>query len=217
MELIREFSFYRLFFDVIIILSCCTDKMITIEQIRALREKTGVSVMQCRKALEETGGDAHKALILLQKRGADAASKKSDRKLGSVRIAAYVHSTGSVGAMIELASETDFVSKNTDFYNLAYDIAMHVVAANPSYLRIEDVPQSEKDRVAEVFAKEAADKPVAIREKILAGKLDSFFKERTLLSQPFVKNQDMTIQNLIESAIQKFGEKIEILRFVRFP
>jgi elongation factor Ts len=118
--------------------------------------------------------------------------------------------------MVELASETDFVSKNNEFYNLAYDVAMHVAATNPTYLVAEDVPPAERQKVSEVFAAEAKDKPALVREKIIAGKLDAFFRERTLFDQPFVKNGDLTIKNLIESAIQKFGEKIQIVRFVRF-
>lgn len=192
------------------------NKIITTEQIKELRDKTGVSVMQCKKALEEAGGDMDKALIILRKKGSDIASKKSDRALGAGRIASYVHGNGSVGSIVELSSETDFVSKNDEFYSLAYDIAMQVAATNPTYLKKEDVTEEEKKKALEVFEKEVIGKPEAIKEKILQGKLDSYLADKILLEQPFVKDGNIKIKDLIESAIQKFGEKIEIARFVRF-
>lgn len=200
--------------------------MITTEQVKALREKTGVSVMQCKKALEETGGNEEKALLLLKKKGAETAAKKADRALGAGSIAAYIHAGNKVGAMVELAAETDFVSGNPEFKQLAYDIAMHVAASNPEYLKMENVPNEVKETAKEVFAKEMegllagnagkAGKPTALKDKILSGKLESYFAARVLLDQPFIKNPDTAIRGLIESAIQKFGEKIEIVRFVRF-
>lgn len=192
------------------------NKAITTEQIKELRDKTGVSVMQCKKALEEAGGDMDKALIILRKKGSDIASKKSDRTLGSGRIASYVHGNGAVGTLVELQSETDFVSKNDEFYALAYDIAMQVAATNPTYLKKEDVTEEEKKKVLEVFEKEVAGKPEEIKDKILQGKLDSYLADKILLEQLFVKDGSLKIKDLIESAIQKFGEKIEIARFVRF-
>lgn len=192
------------------------NKIITTEQIKELRDKTGVSVMQCKKALEEAGGDMDKALIILRKKGSDIASKKSDRALGAGRIASYVHGNGSVGSIVELSSETDFVSKNDEFYSLAYDIAMQVAATNPTYLKKEDVTEEEKKKALEVFEKEVVGKPEAIKEKILQGKLDSYLADKILLEQPFVKDGNIKIKDLIESAIQKFGEKIEIARFSRF-
>lgn len=192
------------------------NKMITTEQIKELRDKTGVSVMQCKKALEEAGGDMDKAVIILRKKGSDIASKKSDRTLGSGRIASYIHGNGSVGSLVELWSETDFVSKNDEFYALAHDIAMQVAATNPTYLKKEDVTEEEKKKALEVFEKEVAGKPEEIKEKILKGKLDSYLADKILLEQPFVKDGSLKIKDLIESAIQKFGEKIEIARFSRF-
>lgn len=192
------------------------NKIITTEQIKELRDKTGVSVMQCKKALEEAGGDMDKALIILRKKGSDIASKKSDRTLGAGRIASYIHGNGSVGSIVELSSETDFVSKNDEFYALAYDIAMQVVATNPTYLKKEDVTEEEKSKALEVFEKEVVGKPAEIKEKILQGKLDSYLADKILLEQPFVKDGNMKIKDLIESAIQKFGEKIEIARYARF-
>lgn len=190
--------------------------MITTEQIKQLRDKTGVSVMQCKKALEEAGGDMDKALIILRKKGSDIASKKSDRTLGSGRIASYIHGNGAVGSLVELSSETDFVSKNDEFYALAYNIAMQVVATNPAYLKASDVTEEEKKKATEVFEKEVVGKPEDIKEKIIKGKLDSYFADKILLEQPFIKDGNIKIKDLIESAIQKFGEKIEVARFARF-
>lgn len=172
--------------------------------------------MQCKKALEEAGGDMDKAMIILRKKGSDIASKKSDRTLGSGRIASYIHGNGSVGSLVELWSETDFVSKNDEFYALAHDIAMQVAATNPVYLRKEDVTEEEKKKVREVFEKEVVGKPEAIKDKILKGKMDSYLDDKVLLEQMFIKDGNIKIKGLIESAVQKFGEKIEIGKFVRF-
>ena len=147
--------------------------MVTTEQIKELRDKTGVSVMQCKKALEEAAGDMEKALEILKAKSKDIAAKKGDRVFGAGAIQAYVHASMTIGAMVELVCETDFVSKNEEYKTLARDIAMHVTAGNPA-----DVP--------------------------------------ALLEQEFVKNPDMKVGALIEGAIQKFGEKIEVARFVRF-
>lgn len=157
---------------------------ITTELIKELRDLTGVSVMQCKKALEETAGDIEKAKAFLLEKSAKDAEKKSDRTLGAGYVSAYVHSTGTVGAMVELMCETDFVAKNDEFKAIARDIAMHVSATNPSFLKPEDVTAGSE--------------------------------EQALLDQPFIKNPDITVLGLLQSATQKFGEKIEISRFVRF-
>lgn len=185
------------------------------EQIKALRDKTGISVMQCKKALEEAGGDEEKALVLLRKKGAEIAAKKSDREFGAGAVAAYIHSNGMVGAMIELVSETDFVSNNAEFKTLAYDIAMHISATNPEFTRKDEIKEEDKAKAIEVFQAEVEGKPENLKEQILAGKLDAYFKERILLEQPFIKNPDLTIQQLLDNAIQKFGERIEVARFTR--
>lgn len=190
--------------------------MITTELIKELRDKTGVSVMQCKKALEEAGGAMDKALIILRKKGSDIASKKSDRTLGSGRIASYIHGNGSVGSIVELLSETDFVSNNEEFFTLAHNIAMQVAASNPTYLKADDVTDEEKKKVLEVLEKEVEGKPDNIKDKILKGKLDSYLADKILLEQSFIKDGNMKIKDLIETAIQKFGEKIEVARFARF-
>ena len=190
--------------------------MITTEDVKKLRDMTGISVMQCRKALEEAGNDFDKAIVILRKRGAEVAAKVADRTLGAGVVASYIHATGTVGSMVELYSETDFVSGNEEFKKLAYDIAMHITASNPEFLKVEDITKEAKNLAKEVFAKEVAGKPEAMKEKILEGKLKSYFAERVLLLQPFIKNPELTIGALVEGAVQKFGEKIEIGRFVRF-
>lgn len=190
--------------------------MITTEQIKELRDQTGVSVMQCKKALEEAGGDVAKALIILRKKGGEAASKKADRTLGAGIVQAYIHSNGSVGALVELSCETDFVSGNQEFKALAYDIAMHVAASNPEFLKKEEITADAQKLAAEVFAKDVADKPEPMRAKILEGKLSAYFQDKVLLEQKFIKNPDLSVGNLIEGAIQKFGEKVQISRYVRF-
>jgi elongation factor Ts len=190
--------------------------MASMDQIKELRDRTGISVMQCGKALEEAGGDMEKAIIILRKKGADAASKKQDRDLGAGIVKSYVHSTGSVGTLVELRSETDFVAKNPEFGALAYDIAMHIAAANPSFITKDEINEDAKNLAKEVFIKEVEGKPEEMKEMILKAKIDAYFGEKVLLDQPFIKNPDMTVQNLIEAAIQKFGERIEIGKFSRF-
>jgi elongation factor Ts len=189
---------------------------ITSEQIKALREKTGISVMQCKKALEEAEGDEAKAIILLKKKGAEQAAKKSDREFGAGIIEAYIHSNGLVGSIVELASETDFVSNNAEFKTLAKDIAMQITATAPDFLKTSDIDEVAATKARELFAQEAADKPAELQEKIIQGKMDSYFKDQVLLNQDFIKNPEVTIQAMLDTAMQKFGERIEIIRFKRF-
>lgn len=189
---------------------------ITTAQIKELRDKTGVSVMQCKKALDEAGGDMEKAFIMIQKASKGAAAKKAERTLGAGAVAAYIHATGNVGAMVLLSCETDFVARNEDFKALARDIAMHVTATDPQYLKKEDIAAEEREKAKEVFAAEVEGKPENMKEQILQGKLDAYFKDKVLLEQAFIKNPDLTIGNLVESAIQKFGEKTEVTKFTRF-
>lgn len=177
---------------------------------------TGISVMQCKKALEEAGGSIEKALIILRKKGSDAVAKRADRTLGAGIINAYIHGAGKVGVLVELRSETDFVSGNPDFKTLAYEIAMHIAAQNPEVISRDAVTPEMMKNLEEVFAKEASDKPEAIRSKIVQGKIDAYLKEKVLLEQPFIKNPDITVGNLIESAVQKFGEKIVLTRYCRY-
>jgi elongation factor Ts len=188
---------------------------ITTEAIKALRDKTGISVMQCKKSLEEAGGDMEKALIILKKKRNEAAEKKADRELGAGTVGVYTHNTGEVASMVVLASETDFVSKNEEFIALARDIAMHIAATNPKYISRDELDESAIEKAKEVFTKEVADKPADMQEKIMEGKLSAYFKDQILLEQSFIKNPDQTIQDLIGGAVQKFGEKVSIERIAR--
>jgi elongation factor Ts len=190
--------------------------MITTEQIKELRDRTGVSVMQCKKALEEAGGDIEKALVILRKISKDITSKKSDRVFGAGVVQSYIHSNTTVGALVELVCETDYVSRNEDFKTLARDIAMHVAAAGPQFLKASEINEADQTAAKEVFLKEVEGKPEAMKAQILEGKLKAYFKDKTLLEQDYIKNPEITIQGLLDSGIQKFGEKIEVARFVRF-
>lgn len=183
---------------------------ITSTQLKELRDYTGISVMQCKKALEEAGGDMDKAKIILQKKGGEIALKKSDRELGAGAIGSYVHSTHEVAALVHLACETDFVAKNEAFVALAREIAMHVAAQNPLYITRVEVSEEALKKAKDVFMEEVKDKPADMQEKILAGKLDAYFKDRILMEQPFIKDQDKAVGDLINTAIQKFGENVVI-------
>ena len=184
-------------------------------QLKELRDKTGISVMQCKKALEEAEGDMDKAIIILKKKRSEAAEKKSDRELGAGAVGVYVHNTNEVAAMVLLASETDFVSKNEEFIALAKDIAMHVAATNPAYISKEELPEDAITKAKEVFAPELEGKPEEMKEKIMEGKLSSYFKDQILMEQDFIKNPDMTIGEMVTGAVQKFGENVSIAQISR--
>ncbi|MFA5889190.1 MAG: elongation factor Ts [Candidatus Paceibacterota bacterium] len=194
---------------------------ITTELIKQLRDKTGISVMQCKKALEETSGDMEKATMLLQKKSADIASNKSERTLRAGIISSYIHSTGTVGTMVEMLCESDFVANNQEFKQLARDIAMHATATNPQFLKTEDIDEHSMELAKEMFLKDIEGEATngkleEMKAKILEGKLSAYWSERVLLDQAYIKNPELTIKNLIQSAIQKFGENIELSRFVRY-
>ncbi len=188
---------------------------ITSAQIKELRDKTGISVMQCKKALEEAGGDMDKAVIILKKKRSEAADKKSDRVLGAGAIGSYLHNTNEVAALVILACETDFVSKNEEFIALAKNIAMHVAATNPTYVSKDQLPQSAIEKAKEVFAGELAGKPEEMKEKIMEGKLSSYFKDQILMEQDFIKNPETTIGEMVSGAVQKFGENVSIAQITR--
>ena len=188
---------------------------ITSAQLKELRDKTGISVMQCKRALEEAGGDMDKAVIILKKKRSEAAEKKSDRELGAGTVGVYVHNTGEVAAMVLLACETDFVSKNPEFTALAKDIAMQVAATNPSYISKGELPEEALQKAKEVFAPELEGKPEDMKEKIMEGKLSAYFREQILLEQPFIKNPDVTIGEMVTGAIQKFGENTSVVKISR--
>lgn len=189
---------------------------ITTDQIKKLRDMTGVSVMQCKNALEEAEGDMDKAKIILQKQSAKVASKKADRNLGSGTISSYIHGGGTVGSIVEVRCETDFVARNEGFQAFARDIAMHITASTPEFIKMDDVNDDIKNKAKEVFEKEVENKPDNIKEQIIEGKMKVYFKEKILLEQDFIKDPSKTISDLVQEAIQKFGEKVEITRMARF-
>ncbi len=186
------------------------------DDVKKLRDETGISVMKCKNALEEAKGDMKKALTILQQKSKDAAYKKKDRNLGAGRIASYLHNTKTVGVLVELSCETDFVAKNEEFTELAYNIAMHIAAMNPLYTSMKDVPEEDKDLMRASFEKEFADKPENIRDKAVEGKMTTHFGEQVLMDQAYIKDSEKTITNLVEEATQKFGERIEVTRFTRY-
>jgi elongation factor Ts len=188
---------------------------ISMDVVKSLRDKTGVSVMQCRKALEEAEGDVEKAEVILRKRSGAAADKKSDRELGAGAVATYVHG-GEIGAMVLLSCETDFVARNEEFPQLAREIAMQVAATNPTYLAENDIAPEAAEAAKAVFLEEVKDKPADMQEKILEGKMASYFKDQVLMNQPYIKDDSKTIRDLVTEASQKFGERVEVSKFARF-
>ena len=189
---------------------------ITTEAIKDLRDKTGISVMQCKKALEEAGGDATKALEILARKSRDLAGKKLDRTFGAGTVQAYIHGTKEIGAMVLLSCETDFVSKNEEFIQLAYDIAMHAAALRPQYIRREQIPAEKLAEMKQSFVKEVEGKPEEMKEKILEGKVSSLLSEMVLLEQRYIKDDSKTIQNLRDGAGQKFGERTDVTELAIF-
>lgn len=189
---------------------------ISAKDVQKLREMTGAGMMDCKKALEESNGDFDKAAEILRKKGAKAAEKRSDREANEGFIANYVHN-GRVGVLLELNSETDFVAKNSDFKDLAKDLALQVAAMTPKYISKDEVPKEEVDKELEIEREklQKEGKPADILEKILEGKIQKYYNEVCLLNQSFFKDDKKTIQDLINENVSKIGERIEITRFVR--
>jgi elongation factor Ts len=190
---------------------------ITAQAVKELRETTGVGMMECKKALTEAEGDIEKANQLLRERGFASAEKRSGRETGQGVIATYVH-MDKLGVMVEINCETDFVAKNDDFQKLGKDIAMHIAAANPSYVSSNEVPADIIEKEKEIFKAQAEGKPENIIDKIVEGKIKKYFSEICLLDQIFVKDTDgkQTIKELVEAAVGRIGENIQIKRFARF-
>ncbi len=186
------------------------------ENVKALREKTGAGVLDCKNALEETGGDFDRAAEILRKKGHRIAEKKSSRTTKEGRIGSYIHFNGKVGVMVEVNCETDFVAKNDLVEQLLKDLCMQVAATNPMAVCKEDVdPQVVEEKKAE-FQRGVSDKPAEIIEKVISGKLEAFYKEKCLLEQPFIKDDSQTIGNVLTACIAKLGENIKVNRFARF-
>jgi elongation factor Ts len=190
---------------------------VSASMVKELREKTGAGMMDCKKALAECGGDFTKAEEYLRKKGITAAGKKAGRVAAEGLIGSYVHS-GKIGVIVEVNCETDFVARNDDFQQLVKDLAMHIAAANPTYVRREEVAidQLEKEREIEREQLRAQKKPEAIWEKILTGKVEKFYERVCLVDQPFVKDDKKKIKDIITEAVAKIGENITVRRFARF-
>jgi elongation factor Ts len=191
---------------------------ITAAAVKELREKTGAGMMDCKNALVEAKGDMEKAGDLLRKKGIARASKKASRAVNEGRIEAYIHPGSKLGVLLELNCETDFVAKTDDFTSFARDVAMQIAASAPAFAKREDVDQQTIDNEMEIYREQAKSqgKPESIIDKIASGKLDKFYSEICLLEQPFVKDPDKTIQELLTETIAKLGENISIRRFSRF-
>jgi elongation factor Ts len=187
------------------------------DEIKALREETSAPMMDCRKALVEAAGDVTKAKTLLLERGAAQAAKKAERIANEGTVASYVHAGGKIGVLVEVNSETDFVARNPKFAELARDIAMHIAAMSPEYLDRESVPADVVDRArAEFRAAVPAGKPPEVAERIVEGKLNKWFEEHCLLDQAFVKDDAISVGDLINAAIGSLGEKIRVRRFAKY-
>jgi elongation factor Ts len=187
--------------------------------VKALRERTGAGMMDCKKALQESGGDMDKAIDLLRVKGQAQAAKRGARTASEGVIQSYVHSTGKIGVLVEINCETDFVARNDDFQEFARDIALHIAAAAPQYVSEEEVPEEERQRELRIFEEQASDKPENVRPKIAEGRLRKWLEEIVLLKQAHVntdKHQGQTIEDLRAAAASKTGENIVIRRFVRF-
>ena len=191
---------------------------ITAALVKELRERTGAGMMDCKKALSATDGDLEKAIDFLREKGLAAAAKKAGRVAAEGLVEAYIHGGGRIGVLVEVNCETDFVAKTDAFKELVKDIAMHIAATNPSYLKREEVPTAELEHEQAVLAEQARNegKPEKIIEKMVAGRIEKYYKEVCLMEQPFVKDPDKTISDLITESIAKIGENISIRRVTRY-
>jgi elongation factor Ts len=186
--------------------------------VKELRERTGAGMMDCKKALAETGGDLQKAVDFLRQKGLAAAAKKADRAATDGAVGAYVHPGGKIGVLVEINCETDFVARTAEFQALLKDIAMQVAAANPRVVRREEVPAEELEKEKAIYRQQALDtgKPEKVIEKIVEGKLERFYSEVCLMEQSFIKDPDKNISGVINDAIARLGENIQIRRFARY-
>lgn len=190
---------------------------ISADLVKTLREKTGVGFMECKAALAEAKGDLEAAVTILRKKGLSASAKKSGRETKEGLIGCYVHN-GKIGVMVELNCESDFVARNADFQALIHDIAMHIAASDPRYVRKEDVAEDVLAKEREIYREQAraTGKPEGVLDKIVAGRMTKFYSEACLLEQPFVKEPSISVKDHIAGHIQKIGENIQVRRFVRY-
>ncbi|MBO8126371.1 MAG: translation elongation factor Ts [Firmicutes bacterium] len=191
---------------------------ITAAQVKELRERTGAGMMDCKKALQEADGDIEKAIELMREKGLAKAAKKAGRVAAEGLVDSYIHLGGRIGVLVEVNCETDFVAKTDEFKNLVKDIAMHIAAAKPEYVSREDVPESVIEHEKQIYRQQMLNegKPEKIIDNIVAGKIDKFFEEVCLLEQPFVKDPDKTVGDLLKEKVAQIGENIVVRRFVRF-
>jgi elongation factor Ts len=186
--------------------------------VKELREKTGAGMMDCKKALAETGGDMDKAIDYLRQKGLAAAAKKADRTAADGAVGAYVHPGGKIGVLVEINCETDFVARTAEFQGLLKDIAMQVAAANPRCVRRDEVSSADLDKEKAIYRQQALEsgKPDKVVDKIIEGKIDKFYSEVCLLEQSFIKDPDKKVQDVVNEAIARLGENIQVRRFARF-
>ena len=192
--------------------------MFTAKDVMELREKTGVGMMDCKKALAETDGNMEKAIEYLREKGMAAAAKKSGRIAAEGTVQSYIHMGGKVGVLLEVNCESDFVAKSEPFLNLVHDIAMHIAAAKPEVVRVEDVDPAKLEKEKEILKAQALNegKPEKIVDKMVEGRIKKYYQDVVLMEQAFVKNPDQTITQLVNEAVLKIGEKITVRRFVRY-
>ncbi len=191
---------------------------ISATQVKELREKTGAPMMDCKQALTESKGDVEQAIVWLRKKGVATAAKKASRATSEGSVASYIHAGGKIGVLVEVNCESDFVARTEDFQSLLHDIAMHIAASDPKYVRKEDVTPEDYEREKDIYRSQAATtgKPPQVVEKIVEGKMSKFYEEVCLYEQPFIKEQTITVAQLIASKIGKLGENISVRRFARF-
>jgi elongation factor Ts len=191
---------------------------ITAKEVKELRDRTGAGMMECKSALKDANGDMEAAIDILRAKGAAKAAKRSSREASEGAVGSYIHMGGRIGVLLEVNCETDFVARNDEFQQLVKDIAMHIAAANPVAVRREDIDAGIAERERKVYREQMKEsgKPEQIWDKIVDGKMDRFFKESALMEQPFVKNPDQTIEQLVTEATAKMGENVVVRRFARF-
>jgi elongation factor Ts len=191
---------------------------ISATQVKELREKTGAPMMDCKQALTEAKGDMEQAVVVLRKKGVSVAAKKATRVTSEGSVASYIHAGGKIGVLVEINCESDFVARTEDFKELVHDIAMHIAASDPKFVRKEDVTPEAYEREKDIYRAQAiaSGKPANIAEKMVEGKMAKFYEEVCLLEQPFIKDQTVSIAQLIATKIGKLGENIAVRRFARF-
>jgi elongation factor Ts len=191
---------------------------ISAAQVKELRDKTGAPMMDCKQALTEAKGDLEAAIVLLRKKGVSVAAKKATRVTSEGAVAQYIHAGGKIGVLVEINCESDFVARTEDFKELTHDIAMHIAASDPKFVRKEDVTAADFAREKDIYLAQAmaSGKPANIAEKMVAGKMEKFYEEVCLLEQPFIKDQTINISQLIAAKVGKLGENIAVRRFARF-